>query len=93
MLNEDQVKRGLRVPGLADLPHIQVRAGTVGEIVEVRRDLRAGYWGFFLAWWESPSRTRTSLRLTRADLPYLELTGNEEEPYLAEPVYEGRFPL
>ena len=65
----------------------------MGEIVEVRRDLRADYWGFFLAWWVSPSRTRTSLRLTRANLPYLELAGEEEEPHVPQPVYEGRLRL
>ncbi len=93
MLTGDQVQRGVRVRVLADLPDIQLRAGTVGEIVEVRRHVRTDYWGFFLAWWESPSRTRTSLRLTRADLPHPELAGNGEDSHLPEPVYEGRLPL
>ena len=69
MLNEDQVQQGVRVRVLTGLPHAHVNAGTVGEDTEVRRDVRASYWGFFLAWWESPSRTWTSLRLTREDSP------------------------
>ena len=87
MLTEDQVQRGVRVRVLADLPHAQIKAGTVGEIVEVRRDSRPDCWGFWIAWWASPSRTKTSLRLTREDLPYLEVASEEVEPHAAEPVF------
>ena len=71
MLNEDQVQRGVRTPVLTDLPHVQVKAGTVGEVTEVRRDVRVDYWGFWIAWWVAPSGTKTSLRLTREDLDTL----------------------
>ncbi len=80
MLNEQQVQRGVRVRVLADLPHVQMKAGTVGEIIEVRRDVRAGYWGFYIAWQVSPSRTNTSLRLTREDLRCLEAADDQVEP-------------
>ena len=84
MLDEHQVQRGVRVHVLADLPHAQVKAGTIGEITEVRQDMRAHYWGFCIAWWVSPRRTKTSLRLTREDLRHLELAGDEVEPLAPE---------
>ena len=84
MLNEDQVHWGVRVRVLSDLPNARVKAGTVGEIVEARRDPRPDYWGFWIAWWVSPSRTKTSLRLTRDDLPHLELASQDVEPQAPE---------
>ena len=45
MLNEDQVQWGVRVRVLVDLPHAQVKAGTVEEITQVRRDSRPDSWG------------------------------------------------
>ena len=87
MLTEDKIQRGVRVRVLADLQHAQVKAGTVGEITEVRRNSRSGYWGFFIAWWVSPSRMKTSLRLTREDLPFLEPAG-EEEPHPPDQTHE-----
>ena len=84
MLYEDQVQRGVRVRLPADLPHIQVRAGIVGEIVQIRCDSRPDSWGFWIAWWASPSRTKTSLRLTREDLQHLELAGEDAEPHEPE---------
>ena len=87
MLTEDQVQRGVRARVLADFPHAQLKAGTVGEIVEVRRDSRLDCWGFWIAWWASPSRTKTSLRLTREDLLHLEFAGDEVEPHAPEPVF------
>ena len=92
MLNEDQVQWGVRVRVLVDLPHAQVKAGTVEEITQVRRDSRPDSWGFWIAWWASPSRTKTSLRLIREDLQYedlqyLELASDEVEPSAPGPVF------
>ena len=84
MLNENQTQWGVRVRELADLPHARVKAGTVGEIIQVQRDSRPHSWGFWIAWWASPSRTKTSLRLIREDLRYIELAGDEVEPSAPE---------